>query len=139
MHDDHRTGQANSDDRRRRNRWKMRSRRGSPTSAALELLKPGASCVSVARRARLHRQTVEHLFAGEVGEVKTKTTLAVARALHVPVERLVTTIERCDAAKRRDAERNAAERAANATATDGQTRNATRARHLGPATITPKI
>jgi plasmid maintenance system antidote protein VapI len=139
MNDAHQYG-GNSDGRRRRNRWKMRSRRGSPTPDALALLKPGASCESVARRAGLHRQTVEHLFAGKIDTTSTGTTRKVARALGKPMEEVLTTIERFAVAGERDRARNAAARATgatNATTTDGQTGGAARARHLGPATLTP--
>jgi hypothetical protein len=139
MHDDHRPSQANSDGRRRRNRWKRRSPRGSASPDALALLKPGASCISVARRARLHRQTVEHLFAGKIDTTFTATTRKVARALGKTMEKVLATIEGSAAARERDRARNAATRATNATTTGGQPRDAARARHPGPAKITPNI
>jgi lambda repressor-like predicted transcriptional regulator len=123
--------------RARRFRWGTRSRRGSPTPDALELLKPGASLTRLSERSGLDHDTLAKLFAGKTLETMRATTLLkTAAALHKHPARVFEVIARYRDAKRVDAG-NATGETTNATTTDGQTRDAARARHLGPATITP--
>jgi hypothetical protein len=106
--------------KRTRRRWKRRHHGGLPTPDALTLLRRGASLAQLSRVTGLTTRCFHNVFFGRVGRPAGQvghltTLLKIADALDVSVERLVTTIVSCDAAKRRDAERNAAERAANAT------------------------
>ena len=102
-----------------------------PSPEALIALKgPNASLARLQRYTRLASRTLTRVFAGKFG--RTETTLTIARALKVRVERLTTTIERHAAARRADEERSA-HNAGDASSD----RSAARARHLGPVTITP--